>query len=33
MERAPIGALSISQLATITGLLLLRHTGLKSDRR
>ena len=33
MQRAPIGALCISRQRIITGLLLLRHTGLKSDRR
>ena len=33
MQRAPIGALCISRQRIITGLLLLRHTGLESDRR
>ena len=33
MQRAPIGALCIASKHEITGLLLLRHTGLEFDRR
>ena len=33
MQRAPIGALCISRQRITTGLVLLRHTGLESNRR
>ena len=33
MQRAPIGALCIAPVPDVTGLLLRRHAGLKSDRR